>query len=298
MQTVADRPSASTSSPTAGWASSPSSPPSPRAPATPAERLASQPTRLAELSSQPTTTDRLAGGDAPSDRTTIQGLGTIPSYSGDLPSPLQAMWYAPETSEVFKGFYPDSEIRGWVKDAAAYNDVPHELMAAVLQQENAPGASTFHQVLQFGERSVTTFAAILDQLPGSPVPDAIAGGSSGIANMKRETLQSAAEYIENTYDRPALPDDVRYRIGGWDQDTRLPGDDLKSDLYYASGVLRQLIDREMGAGYQGPLSLAQTERIIASYNGSGPLAEKYGRDAMNLLQGAADGSRTLYFYEK
>jgi hypothetical protein len=234
----------------------------------------------------------------PAAPTSIAGLGTMPSYTGDLPSPLQATWYAPEADEVFKTFIPDSEIRGWVKDAAAYNDVPQELMATVLQQENAPTASPLRQFLQFGERSLTTFSAIVDQLPFSPVPDALAGGSSGIANMKRATLQAGASYIESTYGRPPLPDSVRYRALGWDQDTRIPGDDLKSDLYYASGVMRQLIDREMGAGYHGPLSLAQTERIIASYNGSGPMAQKYGHDAINAMQTAAAGGTPLYFYER
>ena len=262
------------------------------------ERLATQASPLARLQTEPTSAERLAGPAATPAGTSIQGLGHIPSYTGDLPSPLQLMWYAPEGGELLKMHYPDSEIRGWVRDAAAYNDVPHELMAVVLQQENAPSASTLHQILQFGERSLTTFAAILDQLPGGPVPDALAGGSSGIANMKRDTLQSGARYIESTYWRPALPDDVRYRALGWDQDTRIPGDDLKADLYYASGVMRQLIDREMGTGYQGPLTLEQTQRIIASYNGSGPLANKYGEDAMNTLQQAAQGGAPLYFYEK
>jgi hypothetical protein len=240
-----------------------------------------------------------AAGTAPkAGPTTIEGLDGVASYTGDLPSPLQVMWYAPEGDELLKLHYPDSEIRSWVQDAASYNDVPHEMLAVVLQQENAPSASTLHQALQFGERSVTTFLAIVDQLPFSPVPDTLSGGSSGIANMKRATLQSGAEYIENTYGRPALPDDARYRVFGWDQDTRIPGDDLKADLYYASGVLRQLIDREMGAGYTGPLTLEQTERIIASYNGSGPDAEKYARDAMTTLQSAADGTKPLYFYEK
>ena len=61
---------------------------------------------------------------------------------------------------------------------------------------------------------------------------------------------------------------------------------------------RQLIDKEMGTGYHGPISLAHTERIIASYNGSGPMAEKYGHDALHTLQTAAAGGTPLYFYEK
>lgn len=231
-------------------------------------------------------------------KTTLTGIGEIPSYKGDLPSPLQVMWYAPEGSELLKIHYPDSEIRSWVQDAAAYHDVPPEMLATILQQENSPSSSKFQQFLQFGERSVTTFSAIIDELFGDIVPDSISGGSSGIANMKRETLRNAAKYVESTYDRPVLPEDVRYRAFGWNQDTRIPGDDLKADLYYASAVLRQLIDKEMGANYCGPINPKQAEKIMASYNGSGPLAEEYGKDAITALHNAAEGKGHLYFYEK
>ena len=47
-----------------------------------------------------------------------------------------------------------------------------------------------------------------------------------------------------------------------------------------------------------PLSREQLQKVIASYTGSGPLAEKYGRDAIKLLSDAAAGKATLYFYEK
>lgn len=231
-------------------------------------------------------------------KTTLTGIGDIPSYTGDLPSPLQVMWYAPEGNELLKLHYPDSEIRSWVQDAAAYHDVPPEMLATIIQQENAPSSSKLQQFLQFGERSATTFSAIVDEITGGGVPDKISGGSSGIANMKRETLRNAADYVESTYGRPVLPDDVRHRAFGWNQDTRIPGDDLKADLYYASAVLRQLIDNEMGPNYCGPINEKQAERIMASYNGSGPLAQEYGKDAITTLRNAAEGKGHLYFYEK
>lgn len=259
-------------------------------------RLSSPQERTQLAKAQPT--NHCESHNAARGRTALQGFGEIPSYRGNLPSPLQVMWYAPEGKEVLKAHYPDSEIRSWVKDAAAYNDVPHEMLAVVLQQENAPSASKWKQFLQFGERSVTTFAAIVDEVAFGFVPDKISGGSSGIANMKRETLRNGASYIESTYCRPALPGDVRHRVLGWNQDTRLPGDDLKADLYYASAVLRQLIDKEMGTGYRGPISPEHAQNIIASYNGSGPLAQKYGSDAINTLHNAATGRGKLYFYEK
>jgi hypothetical protein len=270
----------------------------PQAEQTSQDKLLSEQTTEDKLKNTPTALDLIKPTTSEHDKTYIEGIDQVPSYRGDLPSPLQVMWYVPENSELLKVHYSDSEIRSWVKDAAEYNDVPHELMAVVLQQENAPNVSKWHQFLQFGERSATTLAAIVDKYTFDIVPDEIAGGSSGIANMKRATLENAANYIESTYNRAALPEDVRYRVLGWDQDNRIPGDDLKADLYYASGELRRLIDRKMGTGYTGPLTLEQTNDIIASYNGSGPLAEKYGNDAINTLNGAADGTTPLYFYEK
>ena len=60
----------------------------------------------------------------------------------------------------------------------------------------------------------------------------------------------------------------------------------------------QLVDRITGKKcYQGPLTKEQIERIAAAYNGSGPMAEKYGQDAMLVLQKAESGETPLYFYE-
>jgi len=229
----------------------------------------------------------------------VAGYESVPSYTGELPSPLQVMWYVPETKELLKTSFSDTEIRLWVKQAAAYHGIPHILLAVILQQENGPKGSKFLQTLQFGERSLTTFLAIVDGMVFDAVPDKLAGGSSGFANMSRATLQNSVIYTENYYCKKPMPEDVQYRIFGWDQDTRIPGDDWKADLYYAAGLLRELIDRATGVRcHSGALTSEQLQKVIASYNGSGPLAEKYSSDAMKLLEDAKAGAAWLYFYEK
>ncbi len=233
------------------------------------------------------------------EKSTISGLGSIPSYSGDFPSPLQVMWYVPSKDEPFRLSVQDKEIKQWIRQAAEYHGIPHILLAVILQQENGPNATEWQKIGQFGERSLTTFAAIMDNVFWDIIPDRIAGGSSGFANMSRKALLSAADYSERMYGRPPLPNSVKYRILGWNQDTRISGDDWKSDLYYCAAHLRQLIDRVTKKRcHSGDINLSQLEKIIAAYNGSGPLAEKYAKDAMKLLADAELGKATLYFYEK
>ncbi len=231
--------------------------------------------------------------------TTVTGYDAVPSYTGELPSPLQIMWYVPKTKELLKTSFSDTEIRVWIKQAAAYHGVPHILLALILQQENGPNGSKFLQAMQFGERSLTTFLAIVDSVAFDLVPDKGAGGSSGFANMSRATLQNSVKYTENYYCKKPMPEDVQYRIFGWDQDTRIPGDDWKADLYYAAGHLRELIDRVTGTRcHHGALTQEQLKKVVAGYNGSGPKAEKYSSDAMALLEKAKAGTARLYFYEK
>jgi len=233
------------------------------------------------------------------EKTTISGLGPIASYKGDFPSPLQVMWYTPGGDEPLRLTVPDSEIRGWIRQAAEYHRIPHVLLAVILQQENSPKASGGHQFLQFGERSLTTFASIVDDWFFDIAPDRVAGSSSGFANMSRATLRHAASYSENMYGRPPMPDKVRYRLFGIDADTRRAGDDWRADLYYCAAHLRELIDRVTARRcHDGEINLAQLEKVIAAYNGSGPMAVKYGRDAMKLLADAQAGTATLYFYEE
>jgi hypothetical protein len=230
---------------------------------------------------------------------TLPGTDAIESYTGDFPSPLQVMWYVPEGNEVFRTHIPDTEIRGWIQDAADYHGIPQEMLAVILQQENGPEATGMQKFLQFGERSLTTFSAIVDDALFDIVPDGISRGSSGFANMSYYTLQDAATYTEEVYGRNPLSEDARYRVGGWDQDTRIPGDDYRADLYYASAHIRQLIDRVTGEeNFHGALTMEQARQVFMGYNGSGPLAEGYASDAMELLNGAMNGTETLYFYER
>ncbi|MEP3891380.1 MAG: hypothetical protein ABJN69_13050 [Hellea sp.] len=90
-----------------------------------------------------------------------------------------------------------------------------------------------------------------------------------------------------------------FRVFNSDSDTRLPGDDYRSDMYYAAAHIRELIDRETGqTGYNGVLSPRHIRGVFRRYNGSGPVAEKYAADAINLFNGALNGTETLYFYQR
>jgi len=233
------------------------------------------------------------------EKSSVPDSDKINSYKGDFKSPLQVMWYVPENDEVLKSHFPDSEIRSWIKDAADYHGIPHSMLAVILQQENNPNASGGLQVLQFGERTLTTFSAIIDEYLFDLVPDKISKGSSGFANMSYNTLRHAAEYTEQKYGKNPMPDDVRYRLLGYDQDTRIPGDDWKADLYYCAAHIRELIDRTTGQKcHSGELTMQQVKEVFKAYNGSGPKAEQYASDAMDKLKGAINGDVTLYFYEK
>ena len=229
--------------------------------------------------------------------TSVAGQERIASHNGPFPSPLPFMWYVPENDELLKIRFTEHEIRGWIRNAARYQDVPLCMLAVILQQENGPNATWYQKAGQLAERSLTTAAAVFDDMLWGIVPDAVAGSSSGFANMSRRTLRNAAEYSQRVHNRPPLPNDVRYRVLGWDQDTRIPGDDWHADLYYAAAHLRELIDLQTGrAGFSAVLPAADVKAVFRRYNGSGPAAEKYASDAMKLLDGAIQGSATLYFY--
>ncbi|MCS7063984.1 MAG: hypothetical protein NZM04_08100 [Methylacidiphilales bacterium] len=232
----------------------------------------------------------------------------VPSYTGNFVSPLPVMNYIPKSNEIFKINYSASEIRSWVKDAAAYHQVPHIMLATILQQENSPRASLTHQALQFFERQLTTSFALIDRILFDIVPDKIpnwfpfmpdakiADGSSGFTNMSRPTLEHSAKYIEKTYDRSPMPQEVQRRVFDIDVDTRIPGFDWKADLYYTAGHIRELIDRTTGQkGFDANnLTMDQAQKVFEMYNGG----KKYGDDSINLIQDAVDGTAILYFYEK
>ena len=244
----------------------------------------------------------------------IKELGNIESYTGDFPSPFQIMNYIPSSKEeplFHQVFVPDKTIRKWIKDAAEYHEIPHEMIAVILQQENSPSASKFRQFLQFGERTLTTTASQLDEkllrldkeLMYSHsitkwIYDKAIEGSSGFMNMRRPTLKDTIKYTKEKYCRELMPANVANRIGyifDSNVDNGIQGDDWRADLYYGAAHIRQLIDRVMGnVCSTGELTLNQVQQVFHYYNG----AEKYGKDAITLLKNAAEGKQILYFYEK
>jgi LysM repeat protein len=254
-------------------------------------------------SAQPPAGPATAGPEvrgSPVGQTYIQGFGEIPSYRGEFPSPLHLMWYVPQdASELFKGYYSPTEVRGWLREAAEYHGVPYELSAAIMQQENPPNALWWQKIGQFGERSLTTALAWADEVAFGLVPDKFSGGSAGFANMSRGALRDAAAYVNDTLGYEPVPPEIQSRVFGWDQDFLVSGDDWHNDLYFMNARLRQLIDVTTGTrGYSGPLSRDQVFRISAGYNGSGPAAVKYGNDTLRRIDSAAAGTEPLYFYER
>jgi uncharacterized protein YukE len=236
------------------------------------------------------------------DKTLIIGFDNIKQFDGEI--------------DLFPGLYgrirenfldpadyviDSNKIRQWVRDAAEYNDIPPELLAVILQQENAPDAPGWRKPFQYIERQMTTGAAILNEVPfvENIIPDKIANSSTGIGNMTKKTLDDAAKYIETTYNRSVLPQDVfDTAIPFVNRDTRISGVDMQADIYYVSAHLRQLIDREIGEGqpYHGPLTKENITKIAAAYNGSGDASVKYGNDAVNRLEKASNGEIPLYFF--
>jgi hypothetical protein len=143
-------------------------------------------------------------------------------------------------------------------------------MAVILQQENAPTVSEAIKQLQSGERRLQTLAGEKDEQYWGIMPDKFAGGSTGIANLSRQTLRDAATYLETRYQKPVIPDAIRNEKG----DPRLAGIDEQLDLYYMSALLRQLIDRYVSSKSVGNLSDEDLARVAQAYNASGPKAVK------------------------
>jgi hypothetical protein len=244
----------------------------------------------------------LCGGPHP---LKISGLGNINSYTGNFPSPFQIMNYTPSSREeplLHQIFVPDTAIRRWIREAAEYHEIPHEMIAVIIQQENAPSASKFRQFLQFGERTLGTIAAQLDASLWDIIPDRFADNSSGFMNMRRPTLRDTINYTKEKYGRELMPSNVANRIGyifNKNVDNGIQGADWRADLYYGAAHIRQLINRVMGnVCSKGEITLEQVENVFKSYNGSSEKAEKYGKDTITLLINAANGHETLYFYEK
>jgi len=214
----------------------------------------------------------------------------IKSYTGDLPSPLLLL--IPKANAKISTI-PHSEIRRWVKEAAEYHEVPYEMLAVILQQENAPNVSTGRKVLQFGERSLSTLVAGVERMVGISTPAGDA--STGIMNMRRPTLQGTIRHTKENYNRSIVPSH-KSQI-----DRGRAGEDFEADMYYLAAHVRQLIDKRVtkeGTCAKGTITLNQVREVFADYNGPNrKISGKYGDDSMAKLNGAYNGTVTLYFYE-
>jgi hypothetical protein len=225
----------------------------------------------------------------------------IQSYTGELKSPLMMV---PKVYAALENV-PFSEIRRWAREAAEYHEVPYEIVAVILQQENGQNATNLQKIGQFLERSVTTIIAQGNEeiVPifswiGKIFPKVMRApnGSTGIMNMQRKTLKDTISYTKEKYARPLVPAS-KSKI-----DTGYAGRDWEADMYYLAAHVRQLMDRVvMGGGkscVKGEITLSQVGKTFAAYNGLGKDADNYGNDAMTKLMGAYKGESTLYFYER
>lgn len=120
-----------------------------------------------------------------------------------------------------------------------------------------------------------------------------------------------AHYLEPT-ELPVSPpsfadDDVRFSIEFGEQgtvrsmheaDTQMPGDDWKTDLYYAAVHLCELIERATKTHcHTGALTPELLKKVIRFYKVPGLLATKYSSDVTALLE-ATSRRAWLYFCEK
>jgi hypothetical protein len=241
------------------------------------------------------------------------GVGAIQSYTGELPSPFMLAMLVPKEGVAKKA--TPSEIRGWAKAAAEYHEIPYEMLAVILQQENGPNAPLWRKIGQKVEREYTVTAAHIEERTGvlatidektgiltkiKEITDRdikdLPNGSTGILNMRRPTLLGTLKYTKEKYpNRPIIPSDKS------NIDFGFAGDDWEADMYYGAAHIRQLIDRVVVGGgkscAKGEITLEQVEKVFAAYNGKGDGANKYGKDAIAKLKGAYNGQMTLYFYE-
>ncbi|MDR2926139.1 MAG: hypothetical protein LBU76_09390, partial [Azoarcus sp.] len=182
-------------------------------------------------------------------------------------------------------------IRRWAREAAEYHEIPYEMLAVLLEQENGQNVSAFRRFAQGYERFLQFSGAVIKDATGMPVPGA--GGSTGIINMLRSTFLETISYTKEKYARPLLP------VHKQDIDSGFAGVDIEADLYYGAAHIRQLIDDVVGNPCtKGEISLEQVKKVFVRYNGTREDAKKYGDAATNKLLGAYKGTFTLHFYEK
>lgn len=227
----------------------------------------------------------------------------IPSYSGEIKSPLKIIWVYPNDDVGI--IISDKDIRKWVKDACEYHKIPHVLLALILQNENYQNASLFTKIGQFGERSTQTLLKILDKnfeiayyVKDFPKIVQAIKGSSGIANMSDLALKNGVQHSIENYARPPIPTSIAKGFLDINTDTRISGDDWRSDIYYAASHIRFLIDSLFGNCFDGELSYEMLHRVLRAYNGPAKTSIKYADDAIKNLKKSISGEGVLFFYEK
>jgi hypothetical protein len=200
--------------------------------------------------------------------------------------------YLKQINELLK--IGSDAIRATVTRAADWTNVPREMIAAVLQNENNPQASRIRQSLQQIERNLTTIANFLK------IPK-IGEGSTGLGNVKQETINAAIANFEKFYKRSALPSDVHKSV---------PGRSVQTDIFYTAVVLRDSLNHVWSQGasalriaeaeryryypyFGGAVSVDEAILTMGRYNGFGNSAKSYGKGAMYNIQ-----NNVLYFLEQ
>ncbi len=186
-----------------------------------------------------------------SEVTQLEGFENISNFSGE--GYLEPQYLTDNELVGLSKLEWSNKVRSWVKNASLYHGIPKAMLAIIIQQENGQNATDFQKLGQFVERSIQRAAGTAAQVGYKNYPEKISGGSTGIVNMTRSTLKKAAEYIEENYCKPVLPDSVRYQKINLplakeivDRDVRHAGTSIHVDLYYCAAILRMLIDDQTG----------------------------------------------------
>jgi hypothetical protein len=174
-------------------------------------------------------------------------------------------------------------IRASVVRAADWACVPPEMLAAVLQNENNPNASGLRRGGQAIERDLQGL---------------IGRGSTGLANVKPETLQHVTQLFQRSYSttvlRPGVPD-----VG--------QNQNAETDIYHGAAALRDGLNKAWSSGprslnpqlssrytyypfFGGVVTVEVAIRAMGHYNGMGNDARGYGESAMDKIR-----NRVLYF---
>jgi hypothetical protein len=236
-----------------------------------------------------------------SESTQLQGFDHINSFLGE--GYLDPKYFIDNELIGLSKLEWSNKVRRWVKEASQYHGVPQMMLATIIEQENGQNATEFQKFGQSVERIIQMTAGTAEQTGYKDYPDQISGGSTGIVNMTRGTLQKAVKYIQDNYCRPLMPNSVRYQTLNLllgqnviDRDVGHAGTSIHVDLYYCAALLRMLIDDQTGKKcHKGALTKEQAQQVFRFYNG--PAGHRYGQDAISKLERANQGG-VLYYYAK